>query len=294
VLTIARSARSARSFLVLATTPVTLVILVILVILLTLTFSANSAAQGKFITLASTTSTQDSGLFKYLLPIFTKQSGIEVRVVAQGTGQAIAIAKRGDADLLLVHDKIAELQFIADGFGIDRQEVMYNDFVLIGPKSGTAGVVGSKDILNALQTIAQNKRLFVSRGDKSGTHAAELKFWAQLNIDPLSGKGSWYIEAGSGMGATLNTASAMNAYTIADRGTWLAFKNRGLLTIAVEGDKKLLNTYGLIRVNPEKHPHVKQELANQFSDWMTSSAGQKTIAEFKIQGEQVFFPNLEK
>jgi tungstate transport system substrate-binding protein len=260
----------------------------------TFIFSGTAEAQNKFITLASTTSTQDSGLFQYLLPVFTKHSGIEVRVVAQGTGQAIAIAKRGDADVLLVHDKNAELQFVADGFGIDRREVMYNDFVLIGPKSDIAGVEDPKDIFKALRNIAQNKKLFVSRGDKSGTHSAELKFWSQSNIDPRSGKGSWYIETGSGMGATLNTASAMNAYTIADRGTWLAFKNRGLLTVAVEGDAKLLNTYGLIRVNPEKHPHVKHELAKQFSDWMTATEGQQTIAAFKIRSEQVFFPNFKK
>ncbi|MBL8520645.1 MAG: extracellular solute-binding protein [Betaproteobacteria bacterium] len=248
------------------------------------------AAQDKFIVVASTTSTQDSGLFGHILPIFKARTGIEVRVVAQGTGQALATARKGDADVVFVHDKVAEAKFVEEGFGIDRREVMYNDFVIVGPKADPAKAAG-KDAIGALKRIETARQPFASRGDKSGTHAAELRYWKAADIDPQAGKGTWYRETGSGMGPTLNTASAMNAYAFTDRGTWLSFKNRGDLTILVEGDTKLFNQYGVMLVNPAKHPHLKKELAQQFVDWLTGPEGQFAIAAYKIEGQQLFFPN---
>ena len=249
-------------------------------------------AQDKFIIVASTTSTEDSGLFKHLLPIFKANTGIEVRVVAQGTGQALASARRGDADVVFVHDRVAEQKFADEGFGVGRREVMYNDFVVIGPKSDPAKVAQSKDVLDALRKIAASASPFTSRGDKSGTHAAELRYWMQAQVDPLQGKGTWYRETGSGMGPTLNTASAMNAYAFTDRGTWLSFKNRGELNLLVEGDQRLFNQYGVMLVNPAKHAHVKAALGQAFIDWITSSEGQAAIASYKIEGQQLFFPNF--
>ena len=248
-------------------------------------------AQDKFIVVASTTSTEDSGLFRYLLPLFKAKTGIEVRVVAQGTGQALATARKGDADVVLVHDKVAELKFAQEGFGLDRREVMYNDFVIVGPKADPAKISGSKEVIESLKRIAASQSPFASRGDKSGTHAAELRYWKQAEIDPQTGKGTWYRETGSGMGPTLNTASAMGAYAFTDRGTWLSFKNRDDLGIAVEGDTKLFNQYGIMLVNPARHAHVKKELGQMFIDWMTSTEGQAAIASYKIEGQQLFFPN---
>ena len=251
-------------------------------------------AQDKFITVASTTSTENSGLFKAILPVFEKQTGIQVRVVALGTGQALDLARRGDADVLFVHNKRAEEKFVAEGYGIDRNDVMYNDFVLVGPKSDPAKVGGGKDILVALKKVEAAKAPFASRGDKSGTHSAELRYWKAAGVDPTAGKGSWYRETGSGMGATLNTASGMNAYVLTDRGTWLSFKNRGDLTVLVEGDPRLFNQYGIMLVNPAKHPHVKKDMGQVFIDWVLSPAGQKEIASYKIGGQQLFFPNAKQ
>jgi tungstate transport system substrate-binding protein len=248
-------------------------------------------AQEKFIVVASTTSTEDSGLFKYLLPLFKAKTGIDVRVVAQGTGQALATARKGDADVVLVHDKVAETKFVEEGFGVDRREVMYNDFIIVGAKADTAKINGSKDVIESLKKIAASQSPFASRGDKSGTHAAELRYWKQADIDPQTGKGTWYRETGSGMGPTLNTASAMGAYAFTDRGTWLSFKNRGDLGVVVEGDTKLFNQYGIMLVNPAKHTHVKKELSQAFIDWVTSAEGQSAIAAYKIEGQQLFFPN---
>lgn len=250
-------------------------------------------AQQKFITVASTTSTEQSGLFKHMLPVFEKKTGIQVRVVAQGTGQALDMGRRGDADVVFVHDKVAEEKFLADGFGVQRFEVMYNDFVLVGPKADPAKIAGGKNIIEAYKKIAAAAAPFASRGDKSGTHAAELRLWKIAGIDPQTGKGSWYRETGSGMGPTLNTASAMNAYAFTDRGTWLSFKNRGDLVIVVEGDQQLFNQYGIMLVNPAKHPHVKKELGQAFVDWVISAEGQKVIADYKIGADQLFFPNAK-
>jgi len=255
---------------------------------------APAAAQDKSIVVASTTSTQDSGLFSYLLPLFKAKTGIDVKVIAQGTGQALDTARRGDADVVFVHAKSQEEKFVADGFGVKRFDVMYNDFVLIGPNSDPAGIKGSKDIAAALKTIQQKAVPFVSRGDKSGTHSAELALWKQAAIDLAATKGPWYREIGQGMGAALNTANSMNAYVLSDRGTWLSFKNRGDLVIAVEGDKRLFNQYGVILVNPEKIPSVKKELGQTFVDWVISPEGQNAIANYKIDGQQLFFPNAEK
>ena len=252
-----------------------------------------SVAQERFITVASTTSTEQSGLFGYLLPAFEKASGIKVRVVALGTGQALDMARRGDADVVFVHDKAAEEKFIAEGYGVKRQEVMYNDFILIGPKADPAKASG-KDILDGLRKIEASQSAFVSRGDKSGTHAAELRYWKAAGVDLEAKKGAWYRDTGSGMGPALNTASSMNAYILADRGTWLNFKNRGELGIVVEGDTRLFNQYGVILVNPAKHAHVKQADGQKFIDWVVSAEGQKTIADYKIGGEQLFFPNAAK
>ena len=263
----------------------------ILAALLCLSFTAE--AQQKFITVASTTSTEQSGLFKHLLPAFEKKTGIQVRVVALGTGQAIDLGKRGDADVAFVHDKEAEEKAVAEGAFVDRREVMYNDFIVVGPKSDPARAKG-RDVVAGLKKIAQAKAPFASRGDKSGTHSAELRLWKEAGIDPREGKGSWYRETGSGMGPTLNTASGMNAYALADRGTWLSFKNRGDLAILVEGDKRLFNQYGVMLVNPQKHPNVKKSEGMAFINWVTSPEGQKTIADYKIDGEQLFFPNAKK
>jgi tungstate transport system substrate-binding protein len=250
-------------------------------------------AAGEYITVASTTSTEQSGLFKHMLPAFEKKAGIQVRVVAVGTGQALDMARRGDADVVFVHDKQAEVKFLGEGYGVKRYDVMYNDFVLVGPKSDPARIASGRDIVAALKEIAASKSPFASRGDNSGTHAAELRLWKMASIDPTAGKGSWYRETGSGMGPTLNTAAAMNAYALTDRGTWLSFKNRGDLGIAVEGDQRLFNQYGVMLVNPAKHPHVKKELGQQFVDWLISADGQKTIANYRINGEQLFFPNAK-
>ncbi len=248
-------------------------------------------AQEQFIVMASTTSTEQSGLFGHLLPIFTGQTGIAVRVVAQGTGQALATARKGDADVVFVHDKVAEERFVAEGHGLARRDVMYNDFVVVGPKTDPAKIAGGSDVTIALTRVAQAKQPFVSRGDRSGTHAAELRFWKQAGVDPHTGDGSWYRESGSGMGPTLNVAAQMNAYTISDRATWLNFKNRADLAILVQGDRRLFNQYGVIVVNPARHPHVKQALAQKFADWVVSPAGQDAIAAYKLNGEQLFFPN---
>ena len=252
-----------------------------------------SHAQERFITVSSTTSTEQSGLFGHLLPLFEKTSGIKVRVVALGTGQALDLARRGDADVVFVHDKVAEEKFIAEGFGVKRQEVMYNDFVVVGPKADPAKAAG-RDILEGLRRIEAAKAPFVSRGDKSGTHAAELRYWKAAGVDLDKAKGPWYRDTGSGMGPALNTAASMNAYILADRGTWLSFKNRGDLGIVVEGDSKLFNQYGVILVNPAKPPHVKQADGQKFLDWVVSAEGQKAIAGYKIGGEQLFFPNAAK
>ncbi|MEO8485065.1 MAG: extracellular solute-binding protein [Betaproteobacteria bacterium] len=248
-------------------------------------------AQDRSIVVASTTSTEQSGLFGHLLPAFTAKTGIVVKVVAVGTGQALDIGRRGDADVVFVHDRAAEDKFVAEGAGVERRDVMYNDFVLIGPKGDPAKVAGTKDIAAALKAIADAKSPFVSRADKSGTHAAELRYFKLANVDPLVGKGSWYRETGSGMGPALNTASSMNAYILADRGTWLAFKNRGDLVIAVEGDKRLFNPYGVMLVNRAKHPHVKATEGRAFIAWLVSKEGQDAIAGYKVGGEQLFFPD---
>ena len=252
-----------------------------------------TAALIGFITVASTTSTEQSGLFRHLLPIFEKKTGIQVRVVALGTGQSLDMGKRGDADVVFVHAKALEERFVAEGYGVKRFEVMYNDFILVGPKSDPAGIGGSKDIVVALKQILRSRAAFASRGDNSGTHFAELQLWKAAGIDIAKEKGPWYRDTGSGMGPTLNTASGMNAYALTDRGTWLSFKNRGNLVISVEGDKRLFNQYGVILVNPAKHPHVKKDMGQAFIDWIVSREGQDAIAACKINGEQLFFPNAE-
>jgi tungstate transport system substrate-binding protein len=255
-------------------------------------FAAPSAhAQDKSIVVASTTSTQDSGLFEYLLPIFKQQTGITVKVVAQGTGQALDTGRRGDADVVFVHAKSAEEKFLAEGQGVKRFPVMYNDFVLIGPKSDPAHVKGMKDVAKAFQTIKDKQTSFISRGDRSGTNIAELKLWKDAGIDIEKDKGPWYKAIGQGMGAALNTAGAGNAYVLSDRGTWIHFKNKGDLEILVEGDKRMFNQYGVMLVNPVKHPNVKKELGQQFIDWLVSPEGQKVIANYKINGQQLFYPN---
>jgi tungstate transport system substrate-binding protein len=248
-------------------------------------------AQDKSIVVASTTSTQDSGLFGHLLPLFKAKTGIDARVISQGTGQALDTGRRGDADVVFVHAKSQEEKFVADGFGVKRFAVMYNDFVLVGPKGDPAKVNGSKDIAAALVKIKNGGAVFISRGDKSGTHAAELNLWKIAGVDIAADKGPWYRDIGQGMGAALNAASASNAYVLADRGTWLSFKNRGDLVISVEGDKRLFNQYGVILVNPTKHAHVKKDFAQSFIDWLVSPEGQKAISDYKINGEQLFFPN---
>ncbi|MDQ5849587.1 MAG: extracellular solute-binding protein [Pseudomonadota bacterium] len=254
---------------------------------------AFAAAIAGFITVASTTSTEQSGLFKHLLPMFEKKTGIQVRVVALGTGQALDMGRRGDADVVFVHAKALEEKFVAEAYGVQRLKVMYNDFVLIGPKADPAKVSGSKDIVAAFRNIKAARAPFVSRGDNSGTHFAELELWKAAEVDIAKEKGPWYRETGSGMGPALNSASGMNAYVLADRGTWLSFKNRGDLTVSVEGDQRLFNQYGVILVNPAKHPSVKRDLGQAFIDWLISPDGQKAIADYKIGGEQLFFPNAK-
>jgi tungstate transport system substrate-binding protein len=251
-------------------------------------------AEDKSITVASTTSTEQSGLFGFLLPAFTAKTGIAVHVVAVGTGQALKLGERGDADVVFVHDKPSELKFVAEGWGVDRREVMYNDFVLIGPKQDPAQVAGGKDIVAAFKKIAAVRAPFASRGDDSGTDKAEKRLWQDAGVDVKAASGTWYRETGSGMGQTLNTAAAMDAYTLSDRGTWLNFRNRQDLTIAAEGDRRLFNQYGVMLVNPAKHPNVKKDLGMAFIGWLTSPAGQQTIADYKINGEQLFFPDYKK
>jgi tungstate transport system substrate-binding protein len=251
----------------------------------------SAEAQEKSIVVASTTSTQDSGLFGHILPMFKAKTGIDVKVVAQGTGQALDTARRGDADVVFVHAKPQEERFVAEGFGVKRFDVMYNDFVLIGPKADPAKIKGGNDVVTALKAISAANSPFVSRGDRSGTHAAELALWKQAGLDPAAGKPAWYREIGQGMGAALNTANAMNAYVLSDRGTWISFKNKGDLAIALEGDQRLFNQYGVILVNPEKHPNVKKDLGQTFIDWILSAEGQNAIRSYKIEGQQLFFPN---
>lgn len=257
-------------------------------------FAAGQAlAADKFITVASTTSTQNSGLFDYLLPKFQEKTGIEVRVVAVGTGAAIRLARKGDADVLLVHHKPSEEKFVADGFGVKRFDLMYNDFIIAGPKSDPAGINGMKDVAAALAKVADSKSSFASRGDDSGTHKKEKSLWKDAGVNVKDASGSWYKETGSGMGATLNMAAASDSYVLADRGTWLSFKNRQNLDILVEGDKRLFNQYGVTLVNPEKYPHVKVAEGQAFIDWLISDEGQKVIGAFKINGEELFIPNAD-
>lgn len=255
--------------------------------------AAPATAQDKSIVVASTTSTQDSGLFGFILPMFKAKSGIDVKVVAQGTGQALDTARRGDADVVFVHAKPQEEKFVAEGFGVKRFDVMYNDFVLIGPKADPAKIKGGKDVVAAMQAISAAGSPFVSRGDRSGTHAAELALWKTAGLDPAGSKPSWYREIGQGMGAALNTAGAMNAYVLSDRGTWISFKNKADLEIVVEGDQRLFNQYGVVLVNPEKHPNVKKALGQAFIDWILSAEGQNAIRSYKVDGQQLFFPNAE-
>ncbi len=265
--------------------------LVAIAIAFGLMLSPAIVAQERSIVVASTTSTEQSGLFGYILPRFTAKTGIRVNVVAVGTGQALDIGRRGDADVVFVHDKSAEEKFMGEGFGVKRFDVMYNDFVVIGPKNDPAHVANEKNVLAAFRKIAAAKAKFISRGDRSGTNAAELRYWTDAGINPVAEAGGWYREIGQGMGAALNMASTENAYVLSDRGTWLSFKNRGGLAILVEGDKRLFNQYGVMLVNPAKHPHVKTTEGQAFIDWLISVDGQKTIADYKIGGEQLFFPD---
>jgi len=260
-------------------------------ILFALALCTSVHAQERFITVASTTSTEQSGLFKHLLPVFERKTGIQVHVVAVGTGQALDIGRRGDADVVLVHAKPLEEKFMAEGQGVKRYDVMYNDFVLIGPKADSAHVAGTKDVATAFRKIKEASAPFVSRGDRSGTHFAELEIWKLGGIDIAKEKGPWYRDTGQGMGPALNTAAGMSAYILADRGTWLSFKNRGDLAIVVEGDRRLYNQYGVMLVNPARHPNVKKETGQAFVDWLVSAEGQKAIADYKINGERLFFPN---
>lgn len=240
-----------------------------------------------FITVASTTSTEQSGLFRYLLPEAKKALGFDVRVVAVGTGQALDMGRRGDADVVFVHDRPAEEAFLAEGHGVRRYDVMYNDFIVVGPREDPARAHG-RDVVEAFRKIARAQAAFASRADKSGTHSAELRYWKMAGIEP---RGAWYRETGAGMGPTLNTASGMNAYALADRGTWLSFRNRGELVVLVEGDARLFNQYGVILVNPVKHPEVKKAMGQRFVDWLISPQGQRAIADYRIAGQQLFFPN---
>lgn len=260
---------------------------------LALVLGGTALAAEPFITVASTTSTENSGLFRYLLPKFTAETGIDVQVVAVGTGQAIKLAENGDADVLFVHHTPSEEQFVAQGHGVERHDVMYNDFVIIGPQSDPAGIKGMDGAAAALKKIAEDQAPFASRGDDSGTHKKELSLWQDAGVEVGKASDSWYRETGSGMGATLNTASGMDAYVLSDRATWLSFGNKGSLEILVEGDPKLFNQYGIILVNPEKHPHVKAEAGQKFIDWVLSEEGQRLIGDYKINGQQAFFPNAK-
>ncbi len=273
------------------TTPFGLVRRLLLASLMALAAFPPCATAQDFIVVASTTSTEQSGLFKHLLPAFRAQSGIEVRVVALGTGQALDTARRGDADVVFVHDPEAELRFVSEGFGVDRRRVMYNDFVIVGPKADPARIAGGRDVVEAMRGIARAQQPFVSRGDRSGTHAAELRLWKLAEVAlPPSGTG-WYKESGSGMGPTLNVAAGLPGYALTDRGTWLSFRNRGPLDIVVEGDARLFNQYAVMLVNPARHPHVKAALGRRFADWLLSPQGQQAIADYRIEGQQLFFPN---
>ena len=253
-----------------------------------------SFAAERFIVVQSTTSTDHSGLFDRILPVFQEKTGIEVRVVAVGTGQAIKNAANGDGDVLFVHDRIAEDEFVADGHGVSRADVMYNDFVIVGPPADPAGVAGSTDAVVALTSIAESDVLFASRGDDSGTHKAEMRLWREAGVDAVAASGSWYRETGSGMGATLNTAIGLGAYTMVDRATWISFGNKHGYRVMVEGDRRFLNQYGIILVNPNKHPRVKAKWGQQFVDWVLSGAGQAAIAAYEVDGRQVFFPNARR
>jgi tungstate transport system substrate-binding protein len=265
---------------------------IVTVALIAAVFAAQPTfAQDKSIVVASTTSTQDSGLFEYLLPLYKLKTGVIVKVIAQGTGQALDTGRRGDADVVFVHAKSAELQFLSEGQGVKRYPVMFNDFVLIGPKGGPARIKNMRDVAKAFQAIKDNQQSFISRGDRSGTHIAELQLWKDSGIDIEKDKGPWYKSIGQGMGAALNTAGASNAYVLSDRGTWIYSKNKGDLQILVEGDKRMFNQYGVMLVNPEKHPNVKKDLGQQFIDYLVSPEGQKDIANYKINGEQLFYPN---
>jgi tungstate transport system substrate-binding protein len=259
--------------------------------LLAACLAAAAPAQGQTITLASTTSTEQSGLFAHILPLFTRETGITVRVVALGTGQALDVGRRGDADVVFVHDRAAEQRFVAEGFALERRHVMYNDFVVVGPAADPAGVKGLRDTPEALRRIAATGAIFASRGDRSGTHAAELRLWREGGIDPAVGRGRWYRELGQGMGPTLNIAAAQGAYALTDRGTWLAFRNRQDLEVLVEGDPRLFNQYGVMMGSRARHPHVKAVFGQRFVDWLVSPAGQSAIAGYRVNGEQLFFPN---
>jgi tungstate transport system substrate-binding protein len=257
-------------------------------------FALPAFAQERSITVASTTSTEQSGLFGHILPIFTRESGIAVRVVALGTGQALDVGRRGDADVVFVHDRAAEERFVAEGFGGPRRHVMFNDFVITGPAADPARIAGLGDTAEALRRIAAARAPFISRGDRSGTHAAELRLWQLAGVDPATGRGQWYREVGQGMGPALNTAAAQGAYILADRGTWLSFRNRQDQRILIEGDTRLFNQYGVMLVNAQRHPHVKAADGQRFIDWLLSAAGQAAIASYRINGEQLFFPNADK
>lgn len=251
-------------------------------------------AQDRSITVASTTSTEQSGLFAHILPIFARETGINVRVVALGTGQALDVGRRGDADVVFVHDRAAEQKFVAEGHGGPRRHVMYNDFIIVGPASDPAGIAGMQDVERALRKLAETRSPFISRGDRSGTHAAELRLWQAAGVDPTQARGHWYREVGQGMGSALNAAAAQNAYILTDRGTWLSFRNRQELKLLVEGDARLFNQYGVMLVNPGRHPHVKAAEGQRFIDWILSPAGQAAIADYRINGQQPFFPNATK
>lgn len=266
----------------------------VVAVLCAMAWTLSVVAADRFITVASTTSTENSGLFGYLLPLFQQDTGIAVHVVAVGTGQAIALAQRGDADVLLVHHKPSEEQFVAEGFGVRRYDVMYNDFVIVGPQVDPAGIKGMTDVATALTQIAAQQAHFVSRGDDSGTHKLEQSLWKTTGVNVSAASGTWYRETGAGMGGTLNIASGLEAYSLTDRGTWMSFKNRGKLALLVEGDPRLFNQYGIILVHPAKHKHIKTRDGQAFIDWLLSDKGQQAIAAFRIAGQQAFFPNARK
>jgi tungstate transport system substrate-binding protein len=265
-----------------------------LALLSSVLIAGSSAAEDKSILLQSTTSTANSGLYDAILPMFTDRTGIRVNVVAVGTGQAIKNAQNGDGDVLLVHAKSAEEKFVAEGYGLERYDVMYNDFIIVGPAADPAGIAGGKDAVAALKTIADSKSIFASRGDNSGTHKKEIALWKEAGVDTSAGSGAWYRETGSGMGATLNAAVGMGAYALTDRGTWISFKNKGDFQIAVEGDRDLFNQYGVILVNPARHPNVKKAEGQAFIDWILGDEGQRAIADYMLDGQQLFFPNARR